>query len=62
MRRVKHLVIALALALSVVSSVKAGEIEVGGFCDSPECAQANPAPQGYSWTFVDGLYWLMSIV
>jgi hypothetical protein len=61
MRKLKSFLCALMLTLSFTVPVLAGNIPIGGYCDSAECVQSNPAPRGYEWSYADGLYFLASI-
>lgn len=53
-------VVLLTLAFSV--PVTAGDMPSGGYCDSPQCTSDSPAPTGFMWVLLDGLWYLSSIV
>ena len=60
MKKIKSLLCALALTVVSIPTL-AGTIPIGGYCDSAECVQENPAPRGYEWISVDMLWYLASI-
>jgi hypothetical protein len=54
MRKLKSLLCALALTFVFTVPVLAGNVPIGGYCDSQACVEANPPDEGLAWYIVAG--------
>jgi hypothetical protein len=59
MRKLISLVYTLALACAFTTPVLAGNVPIGGFCDSPECVQQSQPEGGGVWVQLGENLWMV---